>query len=85
VTEDLDALVEQGVIDRYELTGRQILVYLTNVPSGQVYTLNYRLLARFPIRAQTPSSQAYDYYTPDNQDTDAPQRIVVKLGTPEEK
>jgi uncharacterized protein YfaS (alpha-2-macroglobulin family) len=83
LTEDLDMLVEQGTIDRYELTGRQILVYLTDVPGGQVITLNYQLLARFPIQAQTPSSQAYDYYTPDKRDTDAPQRIVVKLGTPE--
>jgi hypothetical protein len=80
--EDLDALVAQGAIARYELTGRQILVYMTNVPSGQVYRLPYRLQARFPIRAQTPSSQAYDYYTPEKQDTATPQRIVVELGTP---
>ncbi|MCE7987739.1 MAG: hypothetical protein DYG89_41780 [Caldilinea sp. CFX5] len=82
LTEDLDGLVAQGLIARYELTGRQILVYMTNVPSGQVYRLPYRLQARFPIRAQTPSSQAYDYYTPEKQDTATPQRIVVKLGTP---
>lgn len=82
LTEDLDALVAQGVIARYELTGRQILIYMTDVPSGQRYTLPYRLQARFPIQAQTPSSQAYDYYTPDQQDTATPQRIIVKLGTP---
>lgn len=82
LTEDLDALVAQGLIARYELTGRQILVYMTNVPSGQIYRLPYRLQARFPIRAQTPSSQAYDYYTPEKQDTATPQRIVVELGTP---
>lgn len=82
LTEDLDGLVAQGLIARYELTGRQILIYMTDVPSGQRYTLPYRLLARFPIQAQTPSSQAYDYYTPDNQETTPPQRIIVKLGTP---
>ena len=82
LTEDLDGLVAQGLIARYELTGRQILVYMTNVPSGQLYRLPYRLQARFPIRAQTPSSQAYDYYTPEKQDTSTPQRIVVELGTP---
>jgi len=84
LTEDLETLVDRGVIARYELTGRQILVYMTNVPSGQVYTLNYRLQARFPIQAQTPRSQAYDYYTPQKQDTEMPQRIIVKLGTPEQ-
>ncbi|RIK34550.1 MAG: hypothetical protein DCC55_32920, partial [Chloroflexi bacterium] len=59
------------------------IFYLADVPGGEVVTLNYRLVARFPIRAQTPSSQAYDYYTPDNQGVSTPQRILVKLGTPE--
>ena len=83
VTADLDALVDEGQVDRYELTGRQIILYLTNVKSGDVQTFDYRLQAKFPIRAQTPSSQAYDYYAPDQRVTDAPQRIVVTLGTPE--
>lgn len=81
VTADLEALVEQGTIERYELTGRQILVYLTDVPSGQLIQLDYRLQARFPLKAQTGSSQAYDYYTPDRRDDQPPQRIVVTLGT----
>jgi hypothetical protein len=80
--EDLDALVKSHAISRYELTGRQILLYMTDVASGQVYRLAYRLRARFPLKAQTPSSRAYDYYSPDRQDTRPPQRITVKLGTP---
>jgi hypothetical protein len=44
--------------------------------------LSYRLQARYPIRAQTPPSVAYDYYTPAQRDGDAPQRISVTLGTP---
>ncbi len=82
LTEDWDALVAQELIQRYDFTGRQIIVYLTDVPSGQVSTFNYRLQARFPIDAQTPSSSAYDYYTPEQQATDQPQRIVVTLGVP---
>lgn len=82
ISEDLDQLVQQKLVSRYELTGRQIMLYMTNVPSGQVYTLHYGLQARFPIKAQTPSSTAYNYYTPDQKDTQAPQRIVVQLGTP---
>lgn len=82
LTDDLDGLVAQGIIARYEVTGRQILIYMTDLPGGQIYTLTYRLQARFPIQAQTPSSQAYDYYTPEKQDTATPQRIIVKLGTP---
>ena len=82
LTNDLDALVTEGQIDRYELTGRQIILYMTDVPSGQVFQLPYRLQARFPIRAQAPASQVYDYYTPDQRATEPPQRIVVTLGTP---
>ncbi|MBX2998717.1 MAG: hypothetical protein KF893_09435 [Caldilineaceae bacterium] len=82
ITADLDNLVEQGQIDRYELTGRQILFYLTDVTTGDMHQFNYRLRAHYPIRAQTPSSQAYDYYTPTRQDISPPQRIQVILGTP---
>lgn len=82
-TDDLDALVEAGMISRYELTGRQIIFYLTDVPSGVVTTLTYGLQARFPIRAQAPQSTVYNYYAPEQQDTVAPKRIVVTLGTPD--
>jgi CD109 antigen len=84
VTADLDALAAQGAIDRYELTGRQIILYLTNVRSGEVLTFAYRLQAKYPIRAQTPASQVFDYYAPDQGSIEPPQRITVTLGTPEE-
>ena len=83
LTTDLDALVEDGTVDRYELTGRQIVLYLTNVAGGDVREVHYRLQARYPIRGQTPPSAAYDYYAPDQSATDPPQRVTVILGTPE--
>ena len=82
VTEEPGTLVREGQIERYELTGRQIILYLTNVRSGQVYSFDYRLQARYPLRAQTTPSQVYDYYAPDQRDSEPPQRIVVTLGTP---
>ena len=84
VTADLDALAAEGAIDRYELTGRQIILYLTNVRSGKALTFAYRLQAKYPIRAQTPASQVFDYYTPDQGSIAPPQRVTVTLGTPEE-
>jgi uncharacterized protein YfaS (alpha-2-macroglobulin family) len=77
LTEDLSRLVEQGVIARYELTGRQIIIYLEDFASGQPLRFNYRLRARFPMRAQTPPSIAYDYYNPTQQTTQAPLEMVV--------
>jgi uncharacterized protein YfaS (alpha-2-macroglobulin family) len=83
LTADLDELVANDLIERYELTGRQIIFYMTNLPSGQVFDLPYRLQARFPIRAQAPASVIYDYYTPEQRATEPPQRLIVTLGTPD--
>jgi uncharacterized protein YfaS (alpha-2-macroglobulin family) len=77
MTEDLSRLVELGVIARYELTGRQIIIYLEDFSSEQPLNFSYRLRARFPMRAQTPPSSAYDYYNPTEQTTEAPLQVVV--------
>ena len=77
LSEDLSRLVEQGVIARYELTGRQIIIYLENLASDQPLRFSYRLQARFPLRAQTPPSVAYDYYNPTQQTTQPPLEMVV--------
>jgi uncharacterized protein YfaS (alpha-2-macroglobulin family) len=79
---DLDGLVTTGLIERYELTGRQIILYLTNVASNSPLVFPYRLQARYPIRAQVSHSRAYDYYTPEHNGSSPPQRVTVTLGTP---
>ncbi|MDQ7826475.1 MAG: MG2 domain-containing protein [Candidatus Eremiobacteraeota bacterium] len=63
--EDLDVLVEKKLIDRYELAGRQIIIYLGNLNPGQTKQLSYTLVAKYPIKAQSPPSRAYEYYNPD--------------------
>ncbi len=85
--EDLDALVARfndvprdyafPAIQRYELTGRQILVYITNLSEGKPLEFSYRLVAKFPLRAQAPASNAYDYYNPDVNGLEDPQMLVV--------
>jgi len=87
-SEDLAALVaaynqtavspDQPSIQRYELTGRQILIYLNNLSGGQPLSFSYRLTAQYPLRAQTPASSAYDYYNPDVSGENAPQVMVVE-------
>ena len=77
LAEDLGRLVEQGQIARYELTGRQIIVYLEDFSSDQPLVFSYRLRARFPLRAQTPPSSAYDYYNPAEQAMEAPLEVLV--------
>jgi hypothetical protein len=77
LSEDLNRLVEQGLIARYELTGRQIIIYLEDFASERPLKFNYRLQARFPMRAQTASSSGYDYYNPTAQTTRPPLQMVV--------
>jgi len=77
LTEDLSRLVEQGVIARYELTGRQIIIYLEDFSSEAPLAFSYRLRARFPMRAQTPPSSAYDYYNPGDLTVQAPLEVRV--------
>jgi uncharacterized protein YfaS (alpha-2-macroglobulin family) len=77
LTEDLSRLVEQGTIARYELTGRQIIVYLEDFSSASPLAFSYRLRARFPMRAQTPPSSAYDYYNPGNLTVQQPLEVTV--------
>jgi hypothetical protein len=77
ITEDLSRLVEQGIIARYELTGRQIIIYLEDFSSEFPLAFSYRVRARFPLRAQTPPTSAYDYYNPGDTTTQAPLELVV--------
>ncbi len=77
LAEDLSRLVEQRVIARYELTGRQIIIYLEDFSSETDLRFSYRLRARFPMRAQTPPSSAYDYYNPGDLTTRAPLEMTV--------
>jgi uncharacterized protein YfaS (alpha-2-macroglobulin family) len=86
-TADLAALVskfddipedyEFPTVERYELTGRQILVYIGNLSANHPLTFSYNLIAKFPLSAQTPASTAYDYYNPDVSGEAEPQTLVV--------
>jgi len=77
LAEDLSRLVEQKIIARYELTGRQIIIYLEDFSSEAPLHFSYRLRARFPMRAQTPPSSAYDYYNPADTTMRAPLEVTV--------
>ena len=89
-TEDLTVLVEQSNLipeetsegpvtrfEKFETTGRQLTVYLGDLTSDKTYSFSYRMTASYPLRAQTPSSSAYDYYNPAVQGEEQPLTLVV--------
>ncbi len=77
-SDKLDMAVANLRISKYSLTPRQVIVYMTYLAPGETLTLQYDLKARFPIRAQSPLSQAYPYYNPEQTVISPPQRLVVR-------
>ena len=69
---------QQGLLDRFSITGRQLTLYLGRMEKGKPLSLSYRLKARYPIRAKTPRSVAYEYYNPDNRSVAPPVTFIVK-------
>jgi uncharacterized protein YfaS (alpha-2-macroglobulin family) len=74
---DLPPDYEGIKFSRFDLTGRQIIVYLEGLKAGQPLDFSYRIRARYPIKAQTPPSSAYDYYNPSVSAVLAPAAIEV--------
>ncbi len=76
--DDLADLVEKGTLQRYSLTGRQIICYLERLTAGQSLQFHYRLRAKFPLSAQTPKSTIYEYYNTDNRADAQPVELEVQ-------
>ncbi len=84
LAEDLNRLVAQGMgqetgvrLSRFDLTGRQIILYLEDLAYDEPFTFVFRLRARYPMKAQSPASTAYDYYNPEVQAVARPQAVTV--------
>src|SRR5688572_17708467 len=78
IGEDLEKLVEKKQIERYSNTGRQLILYLAEVAQDKPVTIDYRLRARYPVRAKTPVSRAYPYYQPEAAAKADPVEVVIK-------
>src|SRR5207244_177168 len=74
---DFAEMVAAKKINRFSVTSRQVILYLGDVKPGQELTFEYTLRPKYPIKAKTPASTAYEYYTPGNRGTAAPAEIVV--------
>ncbi len=74
---DLSELVGSQNIQKYNLTGRQIIIYVDKLDSEQPVSFSYRLKAKFPIVAQSRMSKVYEYYNPEVQDVDEPEEMKI--------
>ena len=79
IPDNLNRLVEDKVIEKYSTTGRQIIVYLREVARGKPIEIQYQLLAKYPLKAKTPKSIAYEYYNPEVRVEAKPIQLVVSM------
>ena len=65
--EDMNKLVADGTIAKYQLTPRTAIVYLRELPPGKTLVLHYRLQATMPVKITAPPARVYEYYNPEKE------------------
>jgi hypothetical protein len=76
-TAEFAAMVTEKKIEKFSVTARQVILYLGDVKPGDVKTFTYSLRPKYPVKAQTPASVAYEYNTPKERATAAPVLLTV--------
>ena len=83
LSEDLQAFQEKsagahgGRLEKFSLTTTQAILYFDALAPGQTVTLNFRLRAKYPIRAHTFQSRVYEYYAPEINATARPVKLEI--------
>jgi hypothetical protein len=74
---DFAEMVGAKRVQKFSITARQVTLYIGDVKPGDVKTFDYTLKPKYPIQAKTPSTVAYEYYTPSNRATAPPVELKV--------
>ena len=77
ITDDLDAYVQSKTISHYDVTGKQLIVYLTSLNAQSQLALSYRLQATMPVKAADGGAEAHLYYDPSGRTTAASTTLEV--------
>jgi len=70
LTEDLQALQEKsaarktGRLEKFSMTATQAILYFNSIGANETITVQFRLHAKYPIRAKNFQSRVYEYYDP---------------------
>jgi hypothetical protein len=75
---DFAEMVGKNKIKKFEVTARQVIIYLGDVRPGDELTFEYVLRPRYPLRARTPATTAYEYNTPGVRSVANPVELVVE-------
>jgi hypothetical protein len=63
-TADFDAYKTSKVLSAYEITGKQLMLYLSALPASGSQTFKYHLQATMPVIASDGGAEVYLYYQP---------------------
>jgi hypothetical protein len=74
---DFAEMVGKKQIQKFTMTSRQVTLYIGDVKPGDALTFEYGLKPKYPIKAKTPATVAYEYYTPANRATALPAELTV--------
>jgi hypothetical protein len=77
MTEDLDVYQTNGVLAKYELTAKQLTLYVAELKGGVTQQFSYRLKATMPVKASDGGAKVNPYYEPDKVSSDAAQILEV--------
>jgi hypothetical protein len=78
LTDSLEKAVADRVIDRFEMTAKQILVYLSKIEPMEQVKLEFGLRAKYPLEVTAPDSSAQLYYDPSSKTSTSGTTIEVK-------
>ncbi len=80
ITDKLQGMKERNEIEQWEIRGQQVILYLREVKAQSQTVISFDMKAKFPIRARTPVSRAYEYYQPEIKSETVPVMIEVEEG-----
>jgi uncharacterized protein YfaS (alpha-2-macroglobulin family) len=75
---DFAEMAGKKQIQKFTMTSRQVTLYIGDVKPGDSLTFEYGLKPKYPIKAKTPPTVAYEYYTPTSRATAAPAELTVE-------
>jgi len=77
MTGDLEQAVTDQLIQKFEITAKQILVYVEDILPEETLVLSYQLKAKYPLKVQAPDSSASLYYDADSEASAPGEEIEV--------
>jgi hypothetical protein len=75
--DDFAQYLDAGTLSKFEVTGKQVILYITEVPAASELSYAYRLRATMPVKASDGGGSVYPYYQPDQRRDTAEQQLEV--------